>query len=186
MKKNVFKIVIASLIIIGGLVFYSCQKDDNQEQKQDNSSTVFLNFESQNNKIQKVKVNIKYINHTPKIVSDKLIEIKAKDKNAKEEVSVFVLKDSNEKKNNSLKRLSLAMAVNASSESGECNPEVRKGYQFDGVCFVYGTMIVTNDCERRFFPSSGLSPGFEDICPERGGAFAKDYSGKNNENIKLK
>ena len=83
MKKNVFKIVIASLIIIGGLVFYSCQKDDNQEQKQDNSSTVFLNFESQNNKIQKVKVNIKYINHTPKIVSDKLIEIKAKDKNTK-------------------------------------------------------------------------------------------------------
>ena len=28
MKKNVFKIVIASLIIIGGLVFYSCQKTE--------------------------------------------------------------------------------------------------------------------------------------------------------------
>lgn len=35
MKKNILKIVIASLIIVGGLFFYSCQKDNSQEQKQD-------------------------------------------------------------------------------------------------------------------------------------------------------
>ena len=40
MKKNVFKIVIASLIIIGGLVFYSCQTDKKNEIEKPNKSSI--------------------------------------------------------------------------------------------------------------------------------------------------
>ena len=56
MKKNVFKIVIASLIIIGGLVFYSCQKteEDTSLIEQDYSKEIAVageNFAKQLRKI---------------------------------------------------------------------------------------------------------------------------------------
>lgn len=109
-----------------------------------------------------------------------MVEIKAKDKSTKEEVSVFVLKDSNKnkKKIDSSKRLPLAMSLYASSEDGGCDWGIRRGYGYYGGCFVWGTIITGNNCERYFSPSSGYNPGFESICPGFGGAFAKDFNEK--------
>ena len=178
MKQKFFNFFVASLTIIGGFVFYSCEKDDSQEKEL--NSVVVLNFDSQDNKPQKIKAYLKYTNNALKIVSDDLVEIKAKDKSTKEEVSVFVLKDSNKnkKKIDSSKRLPLAMSLYASSEDGGCDWGIRRGYGYYGGCFVWGTIITGNNCERYFSPSSGYNPGFESICPGFGGAFAKDFNEK--------
>ena len=82
------------------------------------------------------------------------------------------------KKIDSSKRLPLAMSLYASSEDGGCDWGIRRGYGYYGGCFVWGTIITGNNCERYFSPSSGYNPGFESICPGFGGAFAKDFNEK--------
>lgn len=167
MRKTTLLIGIVVLIITG-LGVYSCQKG---EEVRFEEKTITLKFELQNKDIKEVIANIEYVNKTPKLVSNELKEIITKDKRTGKSISVFLLKNSKNKSELS----ALSMNITASSEGGNCQPQINRGYGFDGRCFSYGTFIVTNDCQQYFYPASVTEYiGFDRVCPEWNGAFAKD------------